>query len=167
MGYVFRTGRGRDRPDSGRCPRRPTELAITFRPFSGNCGRGDRGIPAGSRPGPRKAGPTPWTHERPSLSSSVALSGRPARDIGPIEFPAHEQVQRPGWDGIVEAGQADDFVPAGTSGWEMGVEKNPQKKAEEDFAKRAKDPHGLDRAKTTFVFVTPRKWQKKAEVAPG
>ena len=54
-------------------------------------------------------------------------------------------------------------MPAGTSGWEMGVEKNPQKKAEEDFVKRTKDPLGLDRAKTTFVFVTPRKWQKKAE----
>jgi len=85
------------------------------------------------------------------------------KDIGPIEFPAQEQVQRPGWDGIVEASQADAFVPAGTSGWEMGVEKNPQKKAEEDFAKRAKAPHGLDRKETTFVFVTPRKWQKKAE----
>ncbi len=85
------------------------------------------------------------------------------KDLGPVEFPAHEQTQRPGWDGIAEAGQADAFVPAGTSGWELGVEKNPQKKAEEEFGKRAKAPLGLDSMQTTFVFVTPRKWQKKAE----
>ena len=54
-------------------------------------------------------------------------------------------------------------MPAGTSVWELGVEKNPQKKAEEDFDKRTKDPLGLDREKTTFVFVTLRKWQKKEE----
>jgi len=85
------------------------------------------------------------------------------RDIRRIEFPAGEQVQRPGWDGIVEAGDGDVYVPAGISGWEMGVEKNPQKKAEEDFVKRTKDPLGLDKSQTTYVFVTPRKWQKKDE----
>ena len=65
--------------------------------------------------------------------------------IGPIEFPAHEQVARPGWDGIVEAREEDAFVPAGTSGWELGVEKNPKQKAEEDFDKRKKDPLSLDK----------------------
>ena len=86
-----------------------------------------------------------------------------SKDIGLMEFPAQEQVQRPGWDGIVEAATANAFVPEGTSGWELGVAKNPQKKAEEDFAKRARIPDGLDRESITFVFVTPRKWQKKAE----
>ena len=85
------------------------------------------------------------------------------KDIGAIEFPAHEQVQRPGWDGIVEAGEADAFVPAGTSVWELGVEKNPQKKAEEDFTKRTKDPLGLDREKTTIRLRHAPKWQKKEE----
>ncbi len=83
--------------------------------------------------------------------------------IRPIGFPAHEQVQRPGWDGIAEAAAGDEFVPEGTSGWELGVDQNPQKKAEEDFDKRTKNPLGLDREKTTIVFVTPRKWQKKEE----
>ncbi len=58
-------------------------------------------------------------------------------------------------------------MPAGTSGWEMGAEKDPRKKADEDFAKRTKDPLGLDKKKTTFMFVTPRKWQKKGEWSPG
>ncbi len=85
------------------------------------------------------------------------------KDIRILEFPAREQTHRPVWDGIVEAEHADAHVPAGTSGWEMGVLANPQKKAEEDFANRTKDPRGLDQRKTTFVFVTARKWQKKAD----
>ena len=102
-------------------------------------------------------------HERRSRSSSVGLSGRQAKTSGRSSFLHTSKSQRPGWDGIAEAGQADAFVPAGTSGWELGVEKNPQKKAEEEFGKRAKAPLGLDSKQTTFVFVTPRKWQKKAE----
>ena len=80
-----------------------------------------------------------------------------------VEFPAHEGVQRTGWDGIVEAEETDEFVPAGTSRWEMGVDKDPRKKAEGDFGKRTKAAGGLDKKKTTFVFVTPRKWQDKEE----
>jgi transcriptional regulator with XRE-family HTH domain len=90
----------------------------------------------------------------------IRASGKAIR---PIEFPAHEQVQRPGWDGIVESDEASEFVPAGTSVWELGVEKDPRKKAEDDFGKRTKATAGLDKKETTFIFVTPRKWQKKAE----
>jgi len=84
------------------------------------------------------------------------------KDIRREEFPKGEQVQRPGWDGIVEAGETDIYVPAGTSVWEMGVDQNPQKKAEEDLAKRTKNSLDLEKKETTFVFVTPRKWQEKA-----
>lgn len=90
----------------------------------------------------------------------VAATGK---GITRTEFPAGEQVQRPGWDGIVEAGGQDAFVPAGTSGWEMGVDENPKAKARDDLKKRTKDPRGLDPRKTTFVFVTPRKCQWKGE----
>ena len=31
-------------------------------------------------------------------------------------------------------------------------------KASVDYKKRTEDPEGADRTKTTFVFVTPRKW---------
>ena len=87
-------------------------------------------------------------------------------DIGPIEFPAHEQVQRPGWDGIVEVGQADAFVPAGTSGWEMGVEKNPQKKAEEDFAKRERSSWPRQ-SKDHVCIRHSTEMAEKGGVAPG
>ncbi len=81
----------------------------------------------------------------------------------PPEFPAHEQVQRHGWDGIVVAGEADPFVPEGTSAWELSVEKTPQKKAEGDFNKRTKDLRGLIPEQTTIIFVTLRKWQNKED----
>lgn len=87
------------------------------------------------------------------------------KEIRQIEFPAEEQTQRPGWDGIVEAAVGDVYVPRGTSVWEMGVGKIPQKKAAGDFRKRDKSPLGLDRKKTTFVFVTPRAWLEKTEWA--
>lgn len=54
-------------------------------------------------------------------------------------------------------------MPVGTSVWEMGVDKNPKKKAEEDLAEWTKDSLGLEKKETTFVFVTPRKWQNKAD----
>jgi transcriptional regulator with XRE-family HTH domain len=83
------------------------------------------------------------------------------KDIKRIEFPAGEQVQRPGWDGIVEAAGSDAFVPSGTSGWEMGVDDDPKAKAEADYKKRTQNSLGLDKSLTSFVFVTPRKWQEK------
>jgi transcriptional regulator with XRE-family HTH domain len=78
-------------------------------------------------------------------------------------FPAGEGIQRPGWDGIVEAAAESAFVPSGTSGWELGVDKDPRQKAEEDYRNRTKNSSGLDKSKTTFIFVTPRKWTKKSE----
>ena len=80
-----------------------------------------------------------------------------------IDMPAGEGVRRPGWDGVVETTQGNAFVPSGISGWEMGVESDPRRKAEEDFQKRARVSHGLDRSQMSFVFVTPRKWLKKTE----
>jgi transcriptional regulator with XRE-family HTH domain len=79
-----------------------------------------------------------------------------------VRAPAGEQTQRPEWDGRVEASGAAEFVPQGLSVWEMGVEKEPKAKAEADFTKRQKRSLGVVRRTSTFVFVTPRKWQKKA-----
>lgn len=78
-----------------------------------------------------------------------------------LEFPAYEGIQRPGWDGIVATTSGNAFVPSGVSVWEMGVDKDSRKKAEEDFRKRTKNPLGLDPTQITFIFVTPRKWQGK------
>jgi transcriptional regulator with XRE-family HTH domain len=82
-----------------------------------------------------------------------------ATSEGPIrvEAPAGEQTQRPGWDIHVDAAGEAEFVPQGVSEWELSVDRDSKKKADADFAKRKPN------RKSTFIFVTARKWQKKAE----
>ena len=76
-----------------------------------------------------------------------------------IEIPG--DVQRHGWDGVVEAPKAFLFVPEGVSAWEISVQRNPKGKAEEVFKDRKKGPLGLPPSEVTFVFVTSRKWDWK------
>ncbi|MGA7730569.1 MAG: NB-ARC domain-containing protein [Chloroflexia bacterium] len=78
-----------------------------------------------------------------------------------IGFPADEGIQLGGWDGIVIVQTGNAFVPDGTSVWELGVNSDVKGKADDDYEKRRKDPLGLDPAKTTFIFVTPRRWGGK------
>ncbi len=81
-----------------------------------------------------------------------------------VLFPAIEQVGRPGPDGIVRVSVGNQFVPEGDSLWEMGVTEDCKGKADEDIEKRNKEFSDLsERARMTFVFVTPREWQKKSE----
>jgi transcriptional regulator with XRE-family HTH domain len=108
-----------------------------------------------------------WANTLEARSSLPQLVRRlvhaTGKTITRIEFPAAEQTQRPGLDGVVEANEADAFVPAGKSVWEMGVNKNPGTKAENDFEKRRKQKLGLEKRKTTYIVVTPRKWQTKSK----
>jgi len=47
----------------------------------------------------------------------------------------------------------------------MGVGKDPAQKANSDYKNRTEDSLGIDKASTTFVFVTPRRWPKKTDWA--
>ena len=78
------------------------------------------------------------------------------------DFPAFDLSQRHGWDGHVVCESPNPWIPDGVSGWEFGCDANPTKKADEDFAARSKLPKA-ERLNTTFTFVTPRHWPKKAE----
>lgn len=82
-----------------------------------------------------------------------------------FNFPADEQVQRPGFDGDVETPQGNEFVPPGASRWEMGVDKSPKGKADDDFEKRTAEIPPEEQRRLAFVFVTPRVWRKKDEWA--
>ncbi|MCA6116556.1 HigA family addiction module antidote protein [Bradyrhizobium sp. WSM 1738] len=84
------------------------------------------------------------------------------RGITKVDFPGNDDAERPGWDGFVEAGEGTPWVPAGRSGWEFGVNEDPKTKAEGDFEKSVKAHGKKERAETTFVFVTPRRWLGKA-----
>jgi addiction module HigA family antidote len=78
-----------------------------------------------------------------------------------VDFPAHDNAQRHGWDGQIETDTATPWVPAGASGWEFGCNKDPRQKADDDYAARTASVPGSDQKNTTFVFVTPRNWNGK------
>lgn len=78
-----------------------------------------------------------------------------------VAFPSGESVQTGGWDGIVSTPTATQYVPDGWSGWELSKRGDIKTKADEDYDKRTTNPESLDRDKTVFIFITPRRWNAK------
>jgi hypothetical protein len=68
-----------------------------------------------------------------------------------------------GFDGVLDATGAPPYVPDGSSVWEFGVTEGAAAKATADYKKRTDEVHGEKRKETTFVFVTPRTWDKPKE----
>jgi len=79
-----------------------------------------------------------------------------------LELPGGSAVDRPGVDGLVEAGPGNAWVPEGRSVWELSCERAPGSKAGADLAKRTKEMAAEERASTTFLFVTPHRWGTKS-----
>lgn len=84
-------------------------------------------------------------------------------NIQRIGFPADEGVQTPGYDGLLVVEKGNAFVPEGCSVWEMGVNSDVKGKADGDYEKRRNEPLEVNPAITTFVFVTPRRWNNKTD----
>ncbi len=82
-----------------------------------------------------------------------------------FNFPGGEDVQRRGFDGLLECATATHFVPGGSSVWELSKQQTPRVKAEIDYAKRSPEPIDLEPSETTFVVVTARAWLGKADWA--
>ncbi|RWN26107.1 MAG: addiction module antidote protein, HigA family [Mesorhizobium sp.] len=80
-----------------------------------------------------------------------------------VEFHGNDDAERPGWDGYIEAAEGTPWVPGGASGWEFGVNEDVKGKADKDFAKSVRAGSKEQRANTTFVFVTPRRWSGKGQ----
>jgi len=96
----------------------------------------------------------------PELLSKLIRAGYGAD--AELRFPSDEAVQLPGWDGVSTVAAGSEYVPAGVTGWEIGTQRNDIKgKADDDYEKRTLDSYGLDKANSTFMFVTPRGWPKK------
>ena len=89
------------------------------------------------------------------------------RELRRVDFPGYDNAQRHGWDGRVEADAATLWVPEGRSGWEFGTDQRPKAKADSDYRARLGELPPAERAKCTFVFVTPRNWAGKEEWARG
>ena len=83
------------------------------------------------------------------------------QDLRRVDFPGHDNAERRGSDGVIEADAATAWIPGGKSYWEFGVNKNPRAKAEKDYAARLASIPAAEREQTTFVFVTPRIWSAK------
>lgn len=67
-----------------------------------------------------------------------------------------------GWDGEVEALKQTEFIPEGKTILEFGTSRNYKDKAEKDYVKRSSEDYkGLNKADTTYIFMTPRVWGDK------
>lgn len=86
-----------------------------------------------------------------------------ARDLIKIDFPGNNNAERYGHDGVVEVGVGTPWIPSGESIWEFGVNADPAAKANRDFEKSRTSTKEAERSKSTFVFVTPRRWPGKAD----
>lgn len=78
-----------------------------------------------------------------------------------LELPGGSSVNMPGWDGLLTIETGNAWVPPGKSAWELSCEKNYKRKANQDYDKRTANPKGVEMNDTTFMFVTPRKWNDK------
>lgn len=83
------------------------------------------------------------------------------RSINKILFPSCENVQHGGWDGILKTETGNEYVPSGISLWELGCGNEYKTKANNDYKKRSEDSLGYNKSECTFVFVTPRFFNKK------
>lgn len=88
------------------------------------------------------------------------LIGRVAT-VTAIAMPGGDAVNSPGWDGVVVAETGNAWVPAGRSCWEMGRDHSPAGKAGREYTRRTSQTPADIRRDTTFVFVTPRRWDGK------
>lgn len=82
-------------------------------------------------------------------------------NISHILFPAREGVGSPGWDGILESSESNEYIPDGVSVWEMSCNSNVRTKANTDYEKRKEDIKGMNPSETTYICVTPRKFNNK------
>ncbi|MEA5673968.1 HigA family addiction module antitoxin [Pseudomonas sp. MH2] len=81
--------------------------------------------------------------------------------LAKVDFPGNDDAERPGWDGLVEAGEGTPWVPEGCSGWEFGTNEKPLTKANGDYDKSVIALEPSVRRNMTFIFVTPRRWPGK------
>ena len=84
-----------------------------------------------------------------------------SHDLINVDFPGYDNAQRQGSDGFVEASAATPWIPEGASYWEFGTNKRPGEKEESDYSARLDSVGSIERASSTFIFVTPRNWSGK------
>lgn len=106
-----------------------------------------------------------WAETIPSRIALADLVGRLVRgtatDIGAFRFPSGDSAEVHGYDGMLTAQEVPPFIPGGTSVWEFGAGADFVKKANSDFAAKSAEPGRIVPSESTFVFLTPRRWNKQ------
>jgi transcriptional regulator with XRE-family HTH domain len=137
------------------------------------------GPPTPAAPAPMQRGTTPkrwidatdlkiWADRREAQAVMPEVLRRLIRaalgQAATLRFPSGDSVQMPGWDGTCEVERGTDYIPSGSSCWEIGIQREKiRKKADDDYKKRTTGFFG--QASATFVFVTPRRWRDKGKWA--
>lgn len=98
-------------------------------------------------------------HQLPVLLRRLIMATVPMPSL--LELPGGSSVNMPGWDGLLTIETGNAWVPPGKSAWELSCEENCKRKANQDYDKRTANPKGVEMNDTTFMFVTPRKWNGK------
>ena len=83
-------------------------------------------------------------------------------DLSKCKFPSLEQTtSSSGFDGILESNEETQYVPKGVSVWEMGCNKDKDKKrkANEDYKKRKETHLNTTPKETVYIQVSPRIWK--------
>jgi hypothetical protein len=86
-----------------------------------------------------------------------------ATGIDEVDFPAHESIQRPGFDGVVECSSGNAWVPTGRSVWELSTDQDVPGKANNDFKKRTANTPRDEQEQCIYVCLTPRQFTNKNE----
>ena len=76
-------------------------------------------------------------------------------------FPSDEEIYLPEYDGYVESVTATQYVPHGSSVWELSSNSRPSTKAQRDLSKRSEKPIDVEPSTTTFVFAAPTRFTGK------
>ncbi len=107
-----------------------------------------------------------WANVHNAQSQFPTLVRRAIGKVGSITsltMPAGASVNVGGFDGEVFAENGNAWVPTGKSYWELSVNSKPKNKAQEDYQKRTKETSEKERSNSTYIAVTARKWDKRAD----
>jgi hypothetical protein len=102
---------------------------------------------------------------RADLSSLVGdLIRASAEEITHYRFPAGDQSQHRGFDGVLEAKERPPYIPGGRSIWEFSVQKETIRKLNSDFTTRTSEEDAEVRRNTTYVGVSPHSWNYRTKI---
>jgi hypothetical protein len=101
----------------------------------------------------------------PELIRRLVLATVDRANLQVINFPAGEEVQRHGYDGMTSTDIRTTHVPRGRCAWKLSCQANPKQKAERDYRNRVDEAQNQDLSQLTFFAVTARDWNGAARWA--